>query len=296
MAGSSSQQPVKGNEHNISGEASYRESFFVKLNDMRKAGVLCDVNVTAEGGRVKFPAHRVVLSAGSAYFHKLYTGTCLSRYCRETVLGGITEEILEIILEYLYTSEIELRASNVTSFLHASFYLEIDAVKSNCEAHLLQQLNVDNCIELMTMGKRYACTELLKKAKQTIGDCFIQVRSSEAFLKLAADHLREIIEDDDLDIQREEQVYEAVAAWVTFDQTQRSEDFPDLLRCIRLPFLSRKFLGNLLDKDPLVASSQPCKNLVAEALTFKMAGFEEGDLFRGERNSKRYRKTNSHSS
>ena len=278
---------ITNGKYSISGE-TYQKSFFKKMNELRKSALLCDVVVMAEGGKTKFPVHRVVLAASSGYFHRLYTGTCLTRYCRETVLGGISEDILQIMLDYIYTSEIELDADKITSFLHASFYLELKAVKEECEAFLLKQLKTDNCILMMTLGKHYSCAELLKEAQLCIGDNFLEIRSSEAFLKLPADYILEIIADDDLDVNKEEQVYEAVSAWVRYDLQQRSGEFPELLRRVRLPFTSRKFLGSIFDKDPLVTSSQHCKDIVGEALTFKMAGHKDREPFRGERTSKRY--------
>ena len=265
----------------------YLRSFFDKMNLMRKSEVLCDVVLMTEKGNTKFYAHRSVLAASSSYFYNLYTGTYLSRYTRETVITGITDKILGFILDYIYSSEIVLTEVSIEEILCASFQLGLDSLRIQCENFLLRDLCVENCIKMTNMGRIYSCERLISEGQRFIIDNFLEIQSSPEFFRLPSKELEEIVADDDLNVRNEEQVFDAIRAWVNFDVLSRQAVFADLLNHVRLPFIARKFLLGTIDKDPLVTSSSASRELVAEALSYKMASQRDKNLMQSERTKRR---------
>ena len=265
----------------------YLRSFFDKMNQMRKSEVLCDVVLMTEKGNTKLYAHRSVLAASSSYFYNLYTGTYLSRYSRETIIRSITDEILGVILDYIYSSEILLDQVNIADILDASFQLGLESLRLQCESFLLRELSVENCIKMTNFARMYSLETLQREGKRFIIDNFLEIKNSEEFFQLPSKDLAEIVADDDLNVRNEEQVYNAIRAWVNFDVSSRQPEFADLLSHVRLPFISRKFLLGTIDKDTLVTSSFASKELVAEALSFKMASHRDKKLFVNERTKRR---------
>ena len=265
----------------------YLKSFFDKMNQMRKSEVLCDVVLLTEKGSTRFYAHRSVLAASSSYFYSLYTGTYLSRYTRETVIGGISDKVLGDILDYIYSSEILLSEVNIEEILCASFQLGLESLRLQCENFLLRDLCVENCIKMTNMGRVYSCEILVREGQRFIIDNFLEIQSSPEFFGLPSNELEEIVADDDLNVRNEEQVYNAVRAWMNFDVLSRQGEFAALLSHVRLPHITRKFLLGTIDKDPLVTSSSASKELVAEALSYKMASHRDKRLLQNERTKRR---------
>lgn len=265
----------------------YLMNFFNKMNQMRDSEVLCDVVLLTEEGNTKFYAHRSVLAASSSYFYDLYTGTSLSRYTRETVLRGITDSTLQVILDYIYSAKILLTEENIEEILCSSYQLGLESLKLECEQFLIRYLCVENCIKMTAMARIYSCEKLLHEGKRFMIENFLEIQSSEDFSKMPQEELAEIIADDDLNVKNEEQIFNSIRAWVNFDVISRRASFSELLSHVRLPFISRAFLLGTIDKDPLVTSSSTSKELIAEALTFKMASHKEKKLLQNERTKRR---------
>jgi len=256
---------------------------------MRHSQVLCDVVLLTEKGNDKFYAHRSVLAASSSYFYNLYTGSCLSRFTRETIIGGIPDKILCVVLDYIYSAEIALSEMNVEGVLCAAFQLGLESLRIRCESFLLRKLRVDNCIKMTNIGRIYSCQGLISEGQRFIIDKFLDIQSSPEFYRLPSTDLEEIVADDDLNVRNEEQVYEAIHAWVNFDVLSRQSVFADLLSHVRLPSIARQFLLGTIDKDPLVTSSSASRELVAKALTYKMASSRDKKLAQNERTRRRWK-------
>ena len=73
------------------------------MNAMRIAGLLCDVTLVAEN--LEIPAHKMVLAACSPYFYAMFTGFT-ERDSSRVTLQGLDPEALQILVEYVYTSEV----------------------------------------------------------------------------------------------------------------------------------------------------------------------------------------------
>ncbi|XP_015748439.1 PREDICTED: kelch-like protein 20 [Acropora digitifera] len=275
-------------EQNSLSDQAYLKSFLEKMNDMRHSQVLCDVVLLTEKGNDKFYAHRSVLAASSSYFYNLYTGSCLSRFTRETIIGGIPDKVLCVVLDYIYSAEIALSEVNVEGVLCAAFQLGLESLRIRCESFLLRKLRVDNCIKMTNIGRIYSCQGLVSEGQRFIIDNFLDIQSSPEFYRLPSKDLEEIVADDDLNVRNEEQVYEAIHAWVNFDVLSRRSVFAELLSHVRLPSIARQFLLGTIDKDPLVTSSSASRELVAEALTYKMASSRDKKLTQNERTRRRF--------
>ena len=265
----------------------YFINFFDKMNQMRDSEVLCDVVLLTEDGSTKFYAHRSVLAASSSYFYELYTGTSLSRYTRETILRGITDSILRVVLDYIYTAKILLTEKSIEEILCSSYQLGLESLRLECEQFLIRYLCVQNCVKMTALARIYSCEKLLHEGKRFMIENFLEIQSSEEFFKMPEEELAEIIADDDLNVKNEEQIFNSIRAWVNFDVMSRRDSFSELLSHVRLPFISRTFLLGTIDKDPLVTSSPASKELIAEALTFKMASHKEKKLLQNERTKRR---------
>lgn len=77
---------------------------------------MCDLTVKI--GTARIHAHKIVLASSSDYFDKLLTGGFKESNLKEINIEGIEPTAFELIVDYMYTSQLELTNHNVQVKLH----------------------------------------------------------------------------------------------------------------------------------------------------------------------------------
>ena len=88
----------------------HNKSFQV-MNTLREQNQLCDVLLKAAGSEI--PAHRVVLASSSPYFFAMFTGELSESRQTVVTMREIDSCALELLVQYVYTAEIEVTEDNV---------------------------------------------------------------------------------------------------------------------------------------------------------------------------------------
>ena len=76
-----------------------------------RQNLLCDVILVADG--LEIPAHRAVLAACSPYFYAMFTGDLTEAHTERIVLQEIDGKALALLVEFMYTAEIQVTEENV---------------------------------------------------------------------------------------------------------------------------------------------------------------------------------------
>ncbi|KAL5247560.1 hypothetical protein ACHWQZ_G019438 [Mnemiopsis leidyi] len=249
----------------------YALATLVKMNQLRKNNVLCDVVLMV--GTHQVPAHRVVLAGCSSYFCAMFTGP-MSESKQEIIqIKGVEPDVLELLIEFAYTSQLEVTIENVQGLLSAASLMQLNCVIEICCDFLEKQLTPSNAIGIRSFAELHTCEELLITASDYVLEHFVEVTSSEEFLSLTHTQVGELIDRDDINIPSEEHVYEAVIRWVEqgerFEQ-DRTQYLPELLNSVRLPLLSTVYLVDKVSKENLVRNNPSCMELLDEAKNFHL--------------------------
>ncbi|XP_078484471.1 uncharacterized protein LOC113475293 isoform X1 [Ciona intestinalis] len=112
---------------------SHADAVLQALNHQRTHGEFCDITVLVEHQR--FMAHKCVLSASSDYFKGL-----LSSDNDGVFLRHITAESFRAILDFMYTSHLQLEPGHVQDILTAAKFLQVKGVVSICCRYLESQI------------------------------------------------------------------------------------------------------------------------------------------------------------
>lgn len=88
----------------------HNKSFQV-MNTLREQNQLCDVLLMAGGNEI--PAHKVVLASSSPYFRAMFTGELSESRQTVVTMREIDSHALELLVQYVYTAEIEVTEDNV---------------------------------------------------------------------------------------------------------------------------------------------------------------------------------------
>ncbi|KAK7878307.1 hypothetical protein WMY93_031126 [Mugilogobius chulae] len=257
-----------------------RKAFKV-MNELRSQSLLCDVTIVAED--VEISAHRVVLAAGSSYFHAMFTGEMTESRAKRVRIKEMDGWTLGLLVDYIYTAEIQVTEDNVQALLPAAGLLQLTEVKKACCEFLSSQLHPSNCLGIRAFADLHACSQLLTQANSYAEQHFTEVVGSEEFLNLGMEQVSSLIASDKLTIPTEEKVFEAVIAWVNHDKDVRQEHLAHLMEHVRLPLLTREYLVQRVEEESLIKNSSACKDYLIEAMKYHLLPADQRALMKTAR-------------
>ncbi|ROL53572.1 Zinc finger and BTB domain-containing protein 49 [Anabarilius grahami] len=116
-----------------------------QLQEQRIQGLLCDCMLVVKG--VCFKAHKNVLAAFSAYFRSLFQNSPAQKndvfHLAIQDVGGIGQ-----VLDYMYTSHLELNQDNVHTLMEIAQSLQVLNILNMCHAFLKPCVSSDACFSL----------------------------------------------------------------------------------------------------------------------------------------------------
>ncbi|KAG9263749.1 zinc finger and BTB domain-containing protein 49 [Astyanax mexicanus] len=117
----------------MDGLYSHSAYLLQELQEQRIQGLLCDCMLVVKG--VCFKAHKNVLAAFSSYFRSLFQNSPALKndvyHLSIQDVGGIGQ-----ILDYMYTSHLELNQDNAHTLLHIAQSLQVSNILNMCNAYL----------------------------------------------------------------------------------------------------------------------------------------------------------------
>ena len=254
------EEAKKGKTHE-----DFKDELLHKLNELREKNVLCDTTIRAQGQ--DFPAHRCVLSAASPYFRAMFTSQLKEKESNLVELQDTKSATISDVLRYIYIGETSIDSSNAEDLVMVADYLIIPSLKTKAAVFLEGTLNASNCLALESFASRYNCKSLKEAAVVYKVSSFADVSKSKDFRLLDLEKVKELICMDEINVADEEEVYEAVMAWVKHDVPSRECVLPELLKCVRLFSMSKYRLRKILDEE-LVSKNLICTRIVLKALDF----------------------------
>ena len=248
-----------------------------RLNIQRRNEYSCDLilEVGSDDDQARLKAHRNVLCAASPFFYN-----ALNTEMRENKEGVIRLEeaskgLMEDILEYLYTGHVEISERNAVDFLAMADYLIIPSLKAkSCEV-ITQSMSHTNCLLFYYAAMSYQCTELQERTRNFIFANFMSVTASEEFLELSSDQVEEWISRDEIKVKSEEEVFQVIVNWIEKRESGEHEEFFQLLHHVRLMYLPRSYIFNVILPHPLVKNSGTCTAFVLDVTKEISNGSEE---------------------
>lgn len=224
------------------------------------------VDCTLKVGDRCFPCHRLIMAACSPYFRELFftedgkeqTDT------KEVVLDDVDPNILDMIIRYLYSAEIDLTDDNVQAIFAVANRFQIPSVFTVCVNYLQQKLSLANCLAIFRLGLVLNCPRLAVAARNYIADRFDSLSAEEEFLQLAAHELFAIIGTDSLNVEHEEHVFEALMRWVRCDKEKRCKVLGEAFDCVRFRLMPQKYFHDKVENDELIKADAELMKKVQE--------------------------------
>ena len=227
---------------------------------------LSDVMLAAEGQSI--PCHKLLLSAASEFFREKFVTNPDPQNHSLLDVDDMEFGTLAAVVSYIYSDSIDFTGvtiGNIIKLILAGVQLKIPELTVKCNEHLLaiMQSNVEACIDVHGLAKYDVVKDLRQKSWKVITRNFDRVVTSKPFLEWSEDELLQYLQEDDLNVENENPVFEAVVAWVKHDEEARKSSFSRLAGSLRLAHCSPAFLKEVVAKEPLMES---CHKLLLDVL------------------------------
>ena len=256
-------------------QAAFCVELAKRLNMLRRQDHLCDITLVTKDGNV-FKAHRNVLSAVSPFFFKLHQSNMKENQEGIVRFEAISGALMEDVLEFIYTGSVKVTQENSKDLIAAANFLVIPGLKTLSGRYLEGEMSESNCISTFYFAELYQCDELITNARKFIHTNFASVAEMDEFLNLEAKEVERWISSDEISVAVEADVFKIVLKWIEQNKSERKASFEKLLGHVRLAFLSRDFLLDVVTNE-LVRQNLHCFQLISDAV--KLTSFTcEGDL------------------
>lgn len=133
----------------------------------------------------------------------------------------------------------------------------------------MEQLHPSNALGIKAFAELHSCEELYIRSYKYVLRHFQEVISTEEFLLLNFENLRDLISNNELNISSEEDLFMAVLHWIKHDLDERKVFVPELMAHVRLPLVNREFLMNC-EADPIFREDPKCNLLLLEAMKYHL--------------------------
>ncbi|XP_063719998.1 kelch-like protein 3 [Symsagittifera roscoffensis] len=242
---------------------------FDMLAHMWRNKHLCDVILGVAGTEVEIECHRNVLASSSPYFYAMFRNDLAESHSNRIMLHEVDAQAVQMILEFMYTSEILIDDETVQILLPTANLLQIEEVRNACCEYLQSQLHPTNCLGFRDFADIHSCKELLATAHNYAEQHFSDVIQCDEFLALSAEQLSDLIASDNLSVNSEEEVFEAVVTWVNHDRAERERSVATVMSHVKFPFLARDYLIERVEQEHLMKADE-CKDFLIEAMKYHL--------------------------
>lgn len=122
----------------------------------------------------------------------------------------------------------------------------------------------------MNFADLHACPDLLQDSQRYARKHFPEVKQSDEFLSLAVGDVIGLISSNELGVLTEEDVFEAVIAWVKHRREERFPHLSDLIEHVRYELLSSNYVLKHVAEEAILKEHTGCKDFIIEALKYHL--------------------------
>jgi hypothetical protein len=308
-----------------SGQLSQATRTFTDFSRLLKNETFSDITFVLteiDGSQSEIKAHRIIVAMQSEPFYLMFINPMRESTQRKVHVPE-DADVFRFLLEYLYTGRLPAVAHlnledtiiPLVSFAHR---YSIYPLRSMLCDVLIDRLDASNACLILSAANFFGLNSVRGEALEFIEQYFADVAKSTGFLRLDASSLMEIVFDDNLKVQSERDVYEALMRWgmevdtvqeassqssstvtdtmpptpqiapaqssppVTSEPASRSMQLTQLLSYVRYPLLSQDMLKQILSENNLIGEAPYLKKLVEDAISSgrRTGSGDGGETFR----------------
>ena len=236
---------------------AHSEILLSKCALFREQGEFIDVRLKVCDD--EFPAHRIVLAANSDYFHAMFAHGMKesNQEVIELKDENISAAALKIVMDAIYSGEININDENVFEVLPAADHLQVTSVIQQCCDYLQtefvhQKFDLQTHCHICRIADRHGLNDLKESTQHEIALIFNEICESEEFLShIDADQLLSLLSRDDLNAPTENFVFKSVMQWIKYKKEERMGVAAKVIGAVRLGLVDIKDVIKELDTEEM---------------------------------------------
>ena len=184
-----------------------------RLGFLFNSNILSDVTfVVGRGSQLqRIPAHKFVLSVGSAVFDAMFNSTLATKE-EEVELPDVEAASFLALLRFLYSDEVQIGPDSVMTTLYTAKKYAVPALEKHCVDFLKRHLSADNAFMLLTQARLFDEPQLAALCLDSIDKATPEALSAEGFTDIDIDTLLAVLDRDSLRI-KEAKLFAAALRW-----------------------------------------------------------------------------------
>lgn len=249
--------------------------------------------------------HRMALAAQSAVFNAMFTSGILeaSESGKDIDIDytEAEEEVFSIMIHYMYTGYVECTTAQLIPLLQMAHkvlfsillfcyffnnfcltFIQYDVIelKDRLADYMLVNLDAENCLEyFLATHTIEEGNNLREAAANKVAEKFQEISESKTFNKLDTEMLMDFIKRDDLVVDGEHVILDAVLNWISMDRYEREEFFNELAACIRWEYVKIESLA-IATSTGWIRENKAALQLLNDVLIAKCAKLQNVELKR----------------
>mmetsp|Transcript_4271 Transcript_4271/g.15743 ORF Transcript_4271/g.15743 Transcript_4271/m.15743 type:complete len:509 (-) Transcript_4271:75-1601(-) len=198
-----------------------------RMYALLESGLMSDVEIELDSGdRVK--AHRCVLAVASPFFRDiLESGAAETEEAGVVKLPGVDVRLFKKALQFLYTGWISLTNSDAATMLPWTAEWGTKGLRQACETTMSKHISVDNVCESLASAFKCGATELRDRCLGFVAKNGTAVLASDHWLTLPKPCVAMILQDGNLMVGTELEVFKAVLRWGDANKPDQVPVVPD---------------------------------------------------------------------
>lgn len=188
-------QPINNSGGRLHNWQGAKTTVKERLSFLFNNEILCDVHfiVGKEANLQVIPAHKFVLSVGSAVFDAMFNGV-LATKSDEVELPDVEPAAFLHLLKFLYSDEVRIGPESVMTTLYTAKKYAVSALEEHCVDFLKSNLGTDNAFLLLTQARLFDEPQLAALCLEMIDKNTADALHAEGFTDIDQDTLNAVLE------------------------------------------------------------------------------------------------------
>ena len=235
-------------------------------------------DVTVKVGDRLFKCHKLLLLLASKGFEQLFSsrvdgGSVQQDEGGDTVcfaVEGMDAIAFEHILEYIYTGEIEVDATDVERILDSSRKLFLTDLEECALEFIPRTLDGSNCVTYWRIAEKEKSREMIRACQAMYASTAKDLLGLDAILEfISVSTMVGLLADEYLPIHSEQEVCEMFVKWLRVHPLDKFEDMLPLIRWADVPLV---YIQTKLITNDIFASNIACQSFLNKTVDFHLYG------------------------
>ncbi len=96
----------------------------------------------------------------SSYFRAMFSGELVESKQTHVSINNIDSLTMKLLINYAYTSELDIHENNVQALLTAANLFDIKSIKDACCRYMEINMDASNCVGIQCFSETHDCIEL----------------------------------------------------------------------------------------------------------------------------------------